>query len=149
MRRSIGPWCTIALVWVGVGCGATTGPEAIPGSYSLQAIDTLTLPTAIPVTTTCEVLLSPAACAETVRLEVREGTVRLDADSTYLIQTLLRRHLSSGAQTQVTSSLRGLWSLQGSQIALVDTLGTRRTGALFGNLLTIDVVENMNWVYRK
>ena len=149
MRRLVWCWCSIVILLAAVGCGDSTGPGTISGTYTLRTIDGIDLPLALPVGQTCEVLLSPAVCVETVRLEVRSGTVLLSADSTYRIQTLLRRHLPSGAQTEVTSNLRGQWSLQGSQISLTDTLGTQRSGALAGSALTIDVVPNMDWAYRK
>jgi hypothetical protein len=49
----------------------------------------------------------------------------------------------------VTSTLRGQWSLVGGQLSLVDTLGTQRSGTLVGGTVTIDVVENMDWMYSK
>jgi hypothetical protein len=121
----------------------------VSGSYALQTIDGLDLPRALPVTTACEVFLSPAVCDETLRLEVRDGSVRFDADSTYRIQTLFRRTQPSGSNTDVTSTLRGQWSLVGGQLSLVDTLGTQRSGTLVGGTVTIDVVENMDWMYSK
>jgi hypothetical protein len=119
----------------------------VSGSYALQTIDGLDLPRALPVTTACGVFLSQAVCAETLRLEVRDGSVRFDADSTYRIQTLFRRTQPSGSNTDVTSTLRGQWSLVGGQLSLVDTLGTQRSGTLVGGTVTIEVVENMDWMY--
>jgi hypothetical protein len=141
----------MAIFTVATGCGESTGPGSITGTYTLYAIDgiDLTLPVALPIDPACEVLLSPAVCVETLRIEVRSGTVLLSADSSYRIQTLLRRQLPGGASTEVTSNLRGQWSLQGDHVSLVDTLGTHRSGALAGHTLTIDVVPNMDWAYRK
>lgn len=147
MRRYL--WCAVAIVVAGAGCGDSTGPGSVSGTYTLRTIDGFDLPLALPIDLACEVLLSPAVCNESVRIEVRSGTVVLSSDSTYNIQTLIRRHVASGANTDVTSNLRGVWSLQGSQIALVDTLDTQRSGTLAGGTLTIDVVPTMDWAYRK
>lgn len=149
MQRLAWCWCSIAVLAALAGCGDSTGPGTVSGTYTLRTIDGIDLPLALSVDQACEVLLSPVVCVETVRLEVRSGTILLGADSTYRIQTLLRRHQPSGAQTEVTSNLRGVWSLQGSHISLLDTLGTQRSGALAGGSLTIDVVPNMDWAYRK
>lgn len=149
MRRYLWVCGTVAILAAGAGCGDSTGPASITGTYALRTIDGVDLPYALPIEPACEVLLSPAVCNESVRIEARSGTVLLSADSTYHIQTLIRRHLASGANTDVTSNLRGDWSLQGDLIALVDSAGAQRSGSLDGGVLTIDVVPNMDWAYRK
>ena len=100
-------WAALAIVGFALGCGESAGPDGVSGSYALHAIDGLELPTALPVTSTCEIFLSPLACAETIRLEVRSGSATFDDDGTYSLQTLFRRSQPSGAQTDVTATLRG------------------------------------------
>jgi len=149
MPRHVRICCTISMLWIGTACGSSTGPDTIMGVYSLRTIDGLDLPTSLVISASCEVLLSPAVCAETSRLEVRSGTLSLAADSTYRILTSIRRSLPSGAQTDVTSDLRGDWSLQGGQVVLVDSLGTHRSGTTGSGAVTVDVVPGQAWAYRK
>jgi hypothetical protein len=145
MRR----WGALAIVGLAVGCGESSGPDGVSGSYALHAIDGLDLPTAIPVTSTCEIFLSPLACAETIRLEARSGSATFDDDGTYRLQTLFRRSQPSGAETEVTATLRGSWSPAGDGVTLVDTLGTERTGTVEGRTMTIDVTPGSAWSYRR
>lgn len=149
MQWHVRTWCTVAILCSVTGCGDSTGPGSVVGTYSLQTVDGLDLPTALVISTACEVFLAPAVCDETLRLEVRDGTAWFDADSTYRVQTIFRRTDPFGANTEVTSNLRGDWSFAGGQISLVDTLGTQRSGTVAGGTVTIDVVPGSEWVYRK
>jgi hypothetical protein len=141
--------CAIAIVWVAASCGSSTEPNSVVGVYSLRTIDGLDLAVSLQISTSCEVLLTPVVCAETSRLEVRSGTLSLGADSSYRIQTSIRRFQPSGAQSDVTSDLRGDWSLQGGQVVLVDSAGTHRSGTTGSGSVTVDVVPGQAWAYRK
>jgi len=149
MTRRITSLCAIAIVWIAASCGGSTEPDGVGGVYSLHTIDGVGLPFSLQISTSCEVLLTPVVCAETSRLEVRSGTLSLGTDSTYRILTSIRRSQPSGAQSDVTSDLRGNWSLQSGQVVLVDTAGTHRSGTAGSGTLTVDVVPGQAWAYWK
>jgi len=149
MTRRITSLCAIAIVWVAASCGSSTEPDSVAGVYALNTIDGVAMPTSLQISTSCEILLSPVVCAETSRLEVRSGTLSLGADSSYRIQTSIRRSQPNGAQSDVTSDLRGDWSLQGGQVVLVDSVGTHRSGTAGSGSVTVDVVPGQAWAYRK
>ena len=148
MRNRI-RWHTLVTILVVLGCGESTGPDAIPGTYTLQTIGGLDLPRAIQVTSDCTVFLPQNVCDRTSRLEVQEGTLRLNSDNTYRISTDMRRLEVSGAQFFMTAELTGSWSAAGQQISLDDGEGTERVGTVVGATATIPVTDNTDWAYRK
>ncbi|HEX2781358.1 MAG TPA: hypothetical protein VHM30_17785 [Gemmatimonadaceae bacterium] len=100
--------CTLALAAVVLGCGDSSSPKSIAGSYPLVSVDGHSVPT--------------IAIQETgYTLEVLSGNVTINANGTFADTYTIRETLNATTFPPATIACNGTWTRSGNDLILEET----------------------------
>ena len=115
-------------------CGDSTAPEITYGTYALQSIAGVDVPTVIP-------------SDEAAPYDVLSGSMHLTAEGTFTMSVSVRLTLGGTVRTE-TRPEAGLFTVSGGSISFSAQSGEAWSGSIFDRALTT-VVDGLTWVWEQ